>query len=58
MDARVQGLHAPVEHLREMRDLLDERHRDAGLAEGGERATSGDEFPAEANEAASEGFDT
>ena len=51
-DARVHGgmerLHAPVEHLRQARDLLDAGDGDARRLDGAARAAGGDELPSRA----------
>src|SRR5204862_7983438 len=54
IDARVQGLHAPVEHLGKARVLLDRSRADAGLLELAGGATGGDDLCAELVERARE----
>ena len=50
VDARVQRLDAPTEHLRELRHVLDRRHREPGLRERVGRSAARDELEAELGE--------
>ncbi len=56
-EARVHGLDAPVEHLREAGDLFDQRDRDAAVLEQLRRAACGDDRDAHVGEALGERLD-
>ncbi len=51
---RVQRLHPTVQHFREVGDLADVSHVDAGLTQRLRRAPRGNEIPAEAGQALGE----
>ncbi len=54
MDARVERLHAPAEHLREARELLHARDGEPGVGERGRGAAARDQLEPEVGETAGE----